>query len=90
MFVPTRTRNQAGGLATFGPTTRCPLLAYYVNAIKMAHPVVGCGPFLGEGFIDQAPVTFPMSTRQNKTKDMDPKFLDEQEEILQDIVQKND
>ena len=74
----------------FGPTTRRELLAYYVNAIKMAHPVVGCGPFLGQGFIDQAPVTFAMSTRQDKTKDMDPKFLEEQEEILQDIVQKND
>ena len=73
----------------FGPTTRRELLAYYVNAIKMAHPVVGCGPFLGQGYIDQAPVTFAMSTRQDKTKDMDPKFLDEQENILQDIVQKN-
>ncbi|XP_062506410.1 uncharacterized protein LOC134182981 [Corticium candelabrum] len=74
----------------FGPTTRRELLAYHMNAIKMAHPVVGCGPFLGQGFIDQAPVTFAMSTRQDKTKDMDPKFLEEQEEILQDIVQKND
>ena len=74
----------------FGPTSRRELLAYHMNAIKMAHPVVGCGPFLGQGFIDQAPVTFAMSTRQDKTKDMDPKFLDEQEEILQDIVQKND
>ena len=73
----------------FGPTTRRELLAYHVNAIKMAHPVVGCGPFLGQGFIDQAPVTFAISTRQDETKDMDPKFLDEQEEILQDVVQKN-
>ena len=89
MFVPTRTSNQARGLATLGPTTRRPLLAYYVNAIKMAHPIVGCGPFLDQGFIDQASVTFTISTRQDKTKDMDPKFLDEQEEILQDIVQKN-
>ena len=73
----------------FGPTTRRELLAYHMNAIKMAHPVVGCGPFLGQGYIDQAPVTFAMSTRQDKTKDMDPQFLDKQEEILQDIVQKN-
>ena len=73
----------------FGPTTRRELLAYHMNAIKMAHPVVGCGPFLGQDFIDRAPVTFAMSTRQDKTKDMDPNFLDEQEEILQDIVQKN-
>ena len=73
----------------FGPTTRRELLAYYMNSIKMAHPIVGCGPFLGQGYIDQAPVTFAMSTRQDKTKNMDPKFLDEQENILQDIVQKN-
>ena len=65
------------------------LLAYHVNAIKMAHPVVNCGSFLGQSFIDQAPVTFAMPTRQDKTKDMDPKFVDEQEDILQDIVQKN-
>ncbi|XP_062506771.1 uncharacterized protein LOC134183293 [Corticium candelabrum] len=74
----------------FGPTTRRELLAYHMNAIKMAHPVVGCGPFLGQGYVNQAPVTFAMSTRQDKTKDMDPKFLDKQEEILQDIVQKNE
>ena len=73
----------------FGSTTRRELLAYHMNAIKMAHPVVGCGPFLGQDYVKQAPVTFAMSTRQDKTKDMDPKFLDEQEEILQDIVQKN-
>ena len=74
----------------FGPTTRRELLAYHMNAIKMAHPVMACGPFLGQDYVKQAPVTFAMSTRQDKTKDMDPKFLDEQEEILQDIVQKND
>ena len=73
----------------FGPTTRRELLAYHMNAIKMAHPVVGCGPFLGQDYVKQTPVTFAISTRQDKTKDMDPKFLDEQEEILQDIVQKN-
>ena len=74
----------------FGPTTRRELLAYHMNAIKMAHPVVGCGPFLGQDYVKQAPVTFAMSTREDKTKDMDPTFLDEQEEILQNIVQKND
>ena len=74
----------------FGPTTRRELLAYHMNAIKMAHPVVGCGPFLGQDYVKQAPVTFAMSTRKDKTKDMDPTFLEEQEEILQNIVQKND
>ena len=89
LFRPEQGREQLV-MPRFGPTTRRELLAYHMNAIKMAHPVVGCGPFLGQDYVKQAPVTFAMSTREDKTKDMDPKFLEEQEEILQDIVQKND
>ena len=73
----------------FGPKTRRELLAYHMNCIKMAHPSMSEGPFLGQDYVKRAPVTFAVSTREDKTKNMDPKFLEEQEEILQDVVQKN-
>ncbi|XP_062506531.1 uncharacterized protein LOC134183094 isoform X1 [Corticium candelabrum] len=73
----------------FGPKTRRELLAYHMNCIKMAHPSVSEGPFLGQDYVKRAPVTFAVSTREDETKNMDPKFLEEQEEILQDVVQKN-
>ncbi|XP_062506351.1 uncharacterized protein LOC134182925 [Corticium candelabrum] len=73
----------------FGPKTRRELLAYHMNCIKMAHPSVSDGPFLGQDYVKRAPVTFAVSTREDETKNMNPKFLEEQEEILQDVVQKN-
>ena len=74
----------------FGPKTRRELLAYHMNCIKMAHPSVSAGPFLGQEYVKRAPVTFAVSTREDETKNMDPKFLEEQEEILQDVVQRNE
>ena len=74
----------------FGPKTRRELLAYHMNCIKMAHPSVSDGPFLGQDYVKRAPVTFAVSTREDETKNMDPKFLEEQEEILQDVVQRNE
>ena len=88
LFRPKQGSEQLA-MERFGPKTRRELLAYHMNCIKMAHPSVSDGPFLGQDYVKRAPVTFAVSTREDETKNMDPKFLEEQEEILQDVVQKN-